>query len=121
MTLREYFELHEDDIDVTDTEIDMLVAFCPDDSNDNYSKFLQLLEDKVTVTKIMDDVLVCDFSGFAKPFNDKIYDLYQQEDWFAEFTDKDEYYYNFVNELEGLIAGYTNDSTYKVWIDLFTS
>lgn len=33
--------------------------------------------------------------------------------------DEDEGYLNFVSDLEALIAGYANESTYKMWLDCF--
>lgn len=102
------------DMDVVDTEIDMMVAFVydpTDDINIPYHKFLNLLANKVRVVKISDNILTCDFSGYYKRFNDKINDWYESYGGHDEF-EGEEGYYDLVVYTEYLIAGYATDETY---------
>lgn len=127
MTLREYGKKFLDgylDTDVYDTEIDMGVAFvfdCDEDPTDNYEKFLSILADNVVVKDAFKDgVLTCDFSGFYKPYNDKINDWYKKNGGHQEF-EGEEGYYDLVLATEGLVAGYYSEEDYKELCDIFTS
>jgi len=103
------------DIDVTDTEVDMMVAFVydPENSlNDPYNKFIDHLAKHVTVNTIKEDKLICDFSGFYKQYNDKIYDWYIKNNR-PFFSSKDEAYCDLVEMTELLVAGYCTDATYS--------
>lgn len=107
--------------DVGDTELDMMVALCydiHDPLEDNYYKFLDMLARNVEVVSVSDFCTCCDFSGWAKKYNDKIVKTMRDHNGNFEF-DEDEGYLNFVSDLEALIAGYANESTYKMWLDCF--
>lgn len=112
------------DQDVGDNEIDMAVAFCYDideDLTDPYFQFLEILAENVEVIRQGSWCLICDFSGFAKKYNDKIAEVlkeYYEPDSF-EFDVEEEAYYDFVLLLEGLIAGYTSEDMYAVWNSVF--
>ena len=127
MTLREYGKKFLDgylDTDVYDTEIDMGVAFvfdCDEEPTDNYEKFLSILADNVVVKDAFKDgALTCDFSGFYKPYNDKINDWYRKNGGHQEF-EGEEGYYDLVLATEGLVAGYYSEEDYKELCDIFTS
>lgn len=107
--------------DVGDTELDIMVALCydiHDPLEDNYYKFLDMLARNVEVVSVSDFCACCDFSGWAKKYNDKIVKTMRDHNGNFEF-DEDEGYLNFVSDLESLIAGYANESTYKMWLDCF--
>ena len=102
------------DIDVTDTEVDMMVAFVYDPENsltDPYNKFIDHLAKHVNVTTIKEDMLICDFSKFYKQYNDKIYDWYIKNN--RSVSSKDEAYCDLVEMTELLVAGYCSDAVYN--------
>lgn len=125
MTLREYGKKFLDgylDTDVYDTEIDMGVAFvfdCDEEPTDNYEKFLSILADNVMVKDAFNDgALTCDFSGFYKPYNDKINDWYKKNGGHQEF-EGEEGYYDLVLATEGLVSGSYSEEDYKELCDIF--
>ena len=109
------------DIDVCDTEVDMLTCFVLDSESepDEQDMFLSYLADHVVVTDEFSEFgnpeLICDFSGFFKTKKDVLLDFYHKHEWIIdEEFDESEIYYDFVcNVLPGLIAGYQTPSTYK--------
>lgn len=125
MTLREYGKKFLDgylDTDVYDTEIDMGVAFvfdCDEEPTDNYEKFLSILADNVVVKDAFNDGdLTCDFSGFYKPYNDKINEWYKKNGGHQEF-EGEEGYYDLVLATEGLVSGSYSEEDYKELCDIF--
>ena len=119
ITLKDYaMNFHEGDIDidVTDTEIDMIVAFVYDfneEPKDNYDRFLNLLGERTKVVKVGKNVLTCDFSSVFKPYEDKLQDFFNME--YSEF---DEAYYEAVYNLEALVSGNAGEKTYGELIDI---
>lgn len=122
MTLKEYaMKVHEGyiDMDVTDTEIDMVVAFVCDFNEtpaDNYDKFLHLLGERTKVVKANEWSLVCDFTSVFKPYEEKLQEFFNME--YSEF---DEAYYEAVVSLEGLIPGMSGEKTYGELIDILNN
>ena len=122
MTLKDYamkFYEGDIDIDVTDTEVDMLVAFVYDfneEPKDNYDRFLNLLGERTKVVKVDNNVLTCDFSSVFKPYEDKLQDFFNMD-----YSDFNEAYYEAVVNLEPLISGNAGEKTYKELIDILTS
>ena len=64
----------EIDVDVSDVDIDMAVAFVYNTQNepeDEYDRFIKILADRTKVVKLVNsswgDTLVCDFSSVFKP------------------------------------------------------
>lgn len=121
ITLKDYaMNFHEGDIDmdVTDIEIDMLVAFVYDfneEPKDNYDRFLNLLGERTKVVKVNEWNLVCDFSSVFKHYEDKLQDFFNME--YSEF---DEAWAEAVLNLEPLISGNAGEKTYKELIDILT-
>lgn len=107
------------DTDVTDTDIDLLVAFVWDanaKAEDEYDRFLSLLAKNVEIKQVPNEKynMICDFSGYFRNFNDELKELYDRAGWrIDEEFDEDETYYDFVLALEGLISGYSNEKTYR--------
>lgn len=104
------------DMDVTDVDIDLLVAMVYElgDTSDYYDKFLDWLVNHVQVSKEDSDPLICNFSGAFKPFNDKLKEFFDMDN--SEF-DEDEAYYEAVVNLEPLISGNASDGLYKKLLD----
>ena len=122
MTLKDYamkFYEGDIDIDVTDTEVGILVAFVYDfneEPKDNYDRFLNLLGERTKVVKVDNNVLTCDFSSVFKPYEDKLQDFFNMD-----YSDFNEAYYEAVVNLEPLISGNAGEKTYKELIDILTS
>ena len=130
-TIKEYAMNYLDgyiDNDVTDTEIDMLVAFSfdfneePDADFKAYSDFMNLIAERTKVIEVQKssygDTLVCDFSSVFKPYNEQLKEFFDMDN--SEFGE-DEAYYEAVANLEALISGNAGDSTYRELIDILNS
>ena len=130
-TIKEYAMNYLDgyiDNDVTDTEIDMSVAFSfdfneePDADFKAYSDFMNLIAERTKVVEVQKssygDTLVCDFSSVFKPYNEQLKEFFNMDN--SEFGE-DEAYYEAVANLEALISGNAGDSTYRELIDILNS
>ena len=110
----------EIDMDVSDTEVDMMVALCYDVNNkygDEYPEMTRFLTTLVKGTKVVKQlnggyapVLLCDFSSFFKPYNEQLKDFFDMD--YSDF-DEDEAYYEAVANLEPLISGNASESQYR--------
>jgi hypothetical protein len=133
MTIWDYMMEYCDgemDQDVTDSELDIWVAFCCDsdmeNSSDTYDRFITLLAKNVQLSCLSDipetqeGILRCDFSGWAEQFNDKIRETMKKNHGHFQYKEPDGAYLNFVSDLEALISGQANDPTYQMWLDTFT-
>ena len=130
-TIKEYAMNYLDgyiDNDVTDTEIDMSVAFSfdfneePEADFKAYSDFMNLIAERTKVVEAQKssygDTLVCDFSSVFKPYNEQLKEFFDMDN--SEFGE-DEAYYEAVANLEALISGNAGDSTYRELIDILNS
>lgn len=115
----------EIDMDVSDKDIDMMVAFCHDVSGKygseypEMTRFLNLLAKRTKIVKQIkgpyEPILVCDFSSALKPYNEEWKKFFDMD--YSEF-DEDEAYYEAVVNLEPLISGNAGESTYKEFCDI---
>lgn len=131
MTLKDYANTFEDgyiDMDVYDDDIDCGVAFIWDKdmetSSDPYDQFIDLLANNVKVKKHLTggyygDRLICGFSEFAKQHEDAVRkvlnDLYDEDRFECDFETEPEYCFSEL--IEGLVAGYASENTYKAWLN----
>ena len=121
ITLKDYamkFYEGDIDIDVTDTEIGMMVAFVYDfneEPKDNYDRFLNLLGERTKVVKVGNNVLTCDFSSVFKPYEDKLQDFFNMD-----YSDFNEAWAEAVSNLEPLISGNAGEKTYKELVDILS-
>lgn len=112
----------EIDVDVSDVDIDMVVAFVYNTQNepdDEYDRFIKILADRTKVVKLNNsswgDTLVCDFSSVFKPYNEELMNVFDMNN--SEFDDSEAYYEAVLN-LEGLIPGMAGESTYRELNDI---
>ena len=106
----------EIDKDVSDVDVDMLVAFCYNFNNtpeDNYDKFLEILGERTIVVKDNEWNLVCDFTSVFKPYEEQLRDVFDMD--YSEF---DEAYYEAVDNLEGLVSGMVGEKTYETLVNI---
>jgi hypothetical protein len=123
MTISDYALEHdgEIDIDVTDTELNILVGFTHTlgDNNSIQEKTLNILCENVKVIREEDDFLVCDFSGFFKQYNQQIYD-YFMKNRILYIEDVEDSYLELVEWLPSLITGYITENTCFQIYQIFT-
>lgn len=106
----------EIDKDVSDVDVDMLVAFVYNFNNtpeDNYDKFLEILGERTIVVKDNEWNLVCDFTSVFKPYEEQLRDVFDMD--YSEF---DEAYYEAVDNLEGLVSGMVGEKTYETLVNI---
>ena len=113
MTIAEYalrVRNGEFDSDVCDTEIDMLVYYYCDfneEPSDSYDKLMKYIGEHTYIKEVKSNVVICDFSSLAKPYNNAWKELFNME--YSEF-DENEAYYEFVVNLEPIISGNVSDN-----------
>lgn len=103
----------EIDLDVTDDEIDILVAFSFDfnDSDDSYySQFMNILANNVEVVSFNNGILTCKFSDYFKKYNSELASLFE--------IDEEEAYTEVVADLESLLPGFAGEEIYKKLVDI---
>ena len=129
MTITDYaleYEGGELDIDVCDTDIDMLVALCYDigSTEDAYDRFLGMLCDNVEVENINDawgsDILVCKFTEFFESYRPALANWFKVEGYDDSDFEFDEPEYKLVEMLEGLISGNYSEDTYASLLRVFS-
>jgi hypothetical protein len=111
------------DEDVSDTDIDMEVAFsyCMRFNEDTYyDKFMLTMAKRTKITKVSYYrnhimCLVCNFSEVLKPYNEQFKEFFNMEN--SEFHE-DEAYYEAVANLEPLFSGFAGESTYKEFYEI---
>lgn len=104
------------DMDVTDVDIDVLVAFVYEvgkQPEDSYDRFIDIMANRTKVVELNGDILVCDFTSVFKPYEKELQDFFDMDN--SEFS---EAYYEAVDNLEGLLSGFTGESTYKELCDI---
>ena len=123
MTISDYALEHdgEIDIDVTDTELNILVGFTHTlgDNSSIQEKTLNILCENVNVVREEEDFLVCDFSGFFKQYNQQIYD-YFMKNRILYIEDVEDSYLELVEWLPSLITGYITENTCFQIYQIFT-
>ena len=126
MTIKEWAIQNMDgdmDIDICDTDIDMMVAFCyaVGDTSDAYGKFLDILAENVEVERLNPtwNCLVCRLSDFYAQYRDQLIDWFDANGIQCTEFDEDEIEYEMTLWSESLIAGYASESTYASLVQIF--
>lgn len=126
MTIKEAAEEYfngEIDIDVCDSEIDMVVAFryTVGDNSDCREKFLELLSNNVRVVRYEqnESIMTCDFSGFYRKYRDRLNEWVDKRRWFTRVFDKDKVEYDIVYLTESLIYDGALESDYESLLKVF--
>ena len=116
MSLYEYMNEYQEDVDTYDTEYDAVVTVCfteEEDAEDNYDRFCLDIIKKVQVESFAHGDVIVDWSGMIKANLEKFkeftskYWKYQYED------DEDEFIYQWIREIHYYLAGYVGENTYK--------
>lgn len=118
--LYDYLEVTNfEDIDITDTHNDLLVAFCLDPENgdsDSYDKFLTSLAKELQIPPMTEDeirsknitVLPVNMTKWVEDHFDKLDSIFD-----VGGESKEEEIAELVEAMEGLISGAATDTTYK--------
>lgn len=118
--LYDYLEVTNfEDIDITDTHNDLLVAFCLDPENgdsDSYDKFLTLLAKELQIPPMTEDeirsknitVLPVNMTKWVEDHFDKLDSIFD-----VGGESKEEEIAELVEAMEGLISGAATDTAYK--------
>lgn len=117
--LMDWLEEHDfEDVDVSDSDVDMLVAYCLDieeADKDSYNTYLSILAKDLNIVSEGDSLLVVDLSRHV---NDN-FDLYDSVFDVDEETREDEVS-TIVEQMEGLISGYAPNSIYTKLVQELT-
>lgn len=108
------------DYDTEDTVVDTSVTVCYIEEtagNDNYDKFCIGLMKKAKVQSCDGDNVVVDWSGLIWG-NDALFKQFMKKHWKTQYTDPDEFLYQWIKELHYMMAGLVDDDTYKELVKL---
>lgn len=110
-----------EDVDITDKNIDMMVAFCLDPESgdsDPYDTFLTTLAKQLSVDPISTeqaikaDIITVDMSKWVSDNFDKLDSIFD-----ISGSNKDEAVANMVEMMEAVISGAAKDSTYNALME----
>lgn len=116
MSLYEYMNEYQEDVDTYDTEHDAVVTVCfmeEEDAEDNYDRFCLDIIKKVEVESFAHGDVVVDWSGFVKKNMEQL-KAFAKKYWNNQYEDdEDEFIYQWIREIHYYLAGYVGESTYK--------
>ena len=115
MTLYEYLKLKENDFDTCDTVFDTGVTVCYiDEEKDEYDRFCNGIIKKVDVIYIDDNFLTVNWYEMIERNVDK-FKAFTKRYWRIDCQyedDKDEFIYQWINEINAYMAGYADEDFY---------
>lgn len=113
MTLFDYMELHQGDIDTYDTEYDACVTVCYiDEENDAYDKFCNGIIKKVEINHCSCNNIVVNWCELIKRNMEK-FKKFTADYWNNQYDDdEDEFIYQWISEIHLYMAGYVSDAMY---------
>lgn len=108
MTLYEYLKMSEYDYDTYDTDYDAVVTVCYiDEEEDEYDKFCNGIIKKVNVVHIDVHYLTVDWTEMIERNMDR-FKAFTKKNWYSNCQyedDKDEFIYQWINEIHQYMAG----------------
>ena len=115
MTLYEYIKMTETDYDTYDAVYDTGVTVCYiDEESDEYDKFCNNIIKKVDVIKINADSIVVNWNELIER-NVYRFKQFTKKHWKYQYeNDKDEFVYQWINEIHMYMAGYVSESFYAI-------
>lgn len=113
MKLYEFLKVTRRDYDCYDTDYDACVTVCYIDAvKDNYDKFCVELTKKVDVImQTSNTSLVCDWTKLIIE-NYDVFKAFAQVNWFCDYKDESEFIYQWIQELNGYVAGSVSEGFY---------
>lgn len=109
--LADYLESTDyEDVDITDSEVDMMVAFCLDIENadtDSFETYLSVLAKDLNVMNVGNGIITVDLTRHVTD-NFDLYDSILD----CDGVSKEEEITEIVENMSGLISGYATDSVY---------
>lgn len=114
MKLYEFLKVTQRDYDCYDTNYDACVTICyVNEVKDKYDEFCVELTKKVDViVQTGDTSLVCDWSKFVAD-NYDVFKAFTIANWVQDYDDKAEFIYQWIQELNGYIAGSVSEKFYS--------
>lgn len=123
MKLYDYIKLTEADYDTCDTVFDAVVTVCyiteKEAEKGNYYKFCVELMKKVDVEKINGDIIIAKWTELIQNNMEK-FKKFSAENWYENCQyedDKDEFIYQWINEVNAYMAGYVSEDFYDKLVD----
>lgn len=124
ITLYEYINMNQNDIDTYDTKYDTGVTVCHIyEENDEYDKFCNGIIKKVNVIEINKYSLTVNWSKLIERNMDK-FKKFTAEHWYESCQyedDVDEFVYQWINEIHQYMAGNVSMDFYETLNELVES
>ncbi len=123
MTLYEFLKMTGDDYDVYDTEYDISVTCCDCheyENKDNYYRFCVGITKLVTVEKLKNGNITANWCDLIRT-NMKVFKDFTKKNWYRDYEDEDDFIYEWINEIHYWGAGYTDEDTYKDFVENYMS
>lgn len=115
MTLYEYMNEYQEDIDTYDTEYDAVVTVCfmeEEDVEDNYDRFCLDIIKKVQVESFAHGDVVVNWTELIKKNMEKFQEFTEKHWKYTYEDDEDEFIYQWVREINLYLAGYVGEKMY---------
>lgn len=115
--LSEVVNSSQDDFDTYDTVYDVIITVCYDPyDKDYYDKFCNGIINYINVVRFGKDTLTCDWADFIER-NIDVFKDFTANYWGEQYEDDDdEFVYQWLNEIEGFLAGNTSESVYRDFV-----
>lgn len=133
MTVYEYITIGGHDYDVYDEEFDTCITCCNcseddgDEDDEFYYRFYTGLMKLANVVKHCSNdnapdetEIVADWSAMIRQ-NKPILEEYMYKNWKRDYEDEDDFIYEWIREFHLWGAGYTNEITYKDFVENYMS
>ena len=126
MTVYEYIKTSGCDYDVYDDEFDACITCCDcseDDGGEDdefYYRFYAGIQKLANVVEIKKDWIIADWSAMIR-HNKAILEEYMYKNWKRDYEDEDDFVYEWIREFHLWGAGYTNEITYKDFVENYMS
>lgn len=120
MNLYQYLKANdEDDIDTYDTVFDTSVCVCVDFNPikpDNYDRFCLALIKRVKFVEAHNNSLTCDWYSLIND-NSEVFKQITKDYWVTDYSDIDDFIYEWIKELNSYLAGYVDEKFYGVLVE----
>lgn len=122
MNLYQYLKAsNEDDIDTYDTVFDTSVCVCVDLNPikpDNYDRFCLALLRRVRFIEAHNNSLTCDWYSLIND-NVEVFKQITKDYWATDYSDMDDFIYEWIKELDSYLAGYVDEGFYRILVEKF--
>lgn len=116
----EFMCLTQGDYDINDSELDTSVTVVyieESDDNDTHEQFCIELLKKVKLNSFTNNCVEADWSALIRE-NKELFTQFMKENWKQQYTDEEEFIYQWIKEIHLYLAGYTYDDMYAKMLDV---